>query len=289
MKRVLLLLCSLLFAASVKAEEFCDICNGLSLLNPDGIIRIFGSTPTCGEAQASGYFELVSSDACSIVQAEAKSPCGCIDEDEPGPCDVCGADRGIGSPDGLINLNGDLITCAATQALADSDGITIAKCLLLQESNSACGCVDEDLPDETIVEEPTRIPILRRSNRPTVAPSGRPTVTCFGCGGPPRSGGGSDRPTGKPTGEPTLVPSGKPSSSSAPSYEPSFEPSSGPSSEPSLVPSAVPTPVIGQNIIEATRPTAIPPVVRENPSAASRTSGMVGMLLLSLQTWAILL
>jgi hypothetical protein len=71
-----------------------------------------------------------------------------------------------------------------------------------------------------------------------------------------------------------------------PSAMPSIYPSVAPSVS-STGPSAVPTPVIDPNRVPTptTSPTDAPSL--EISSAAPRTSGMVGMLLLSLLTWAI--
>jgi hypothetical protein len=68
--------------------------------------------------------------------------------------------------------------------------------------------------------------------------------------------------------------------STYPSVAPSVSPSVMPSTYPSTGPSAVPTPVIGQKIIPAS------PKETEN-SAAARTSGKAGMLLISLLSWVI--
>jgi hypothetical protein len=62
-------------------DPVCDICDGLSILNPNGVIVVNGSRLSCEEAQAVGNAELIAPDMCSTVQANAKSPCGCIDED----------------------------------------------------------------------------------------------------------------------------------------------------------------------------------------------------------------
>jgi hypothetical protein len=137
----------------------CDICDGSPIQNPNGVIMINGSMLTCEEAQNIGNAGLISPDTCSIVQAEAISPCDCTDEVPTEPCDICGPDSVIGTPNGIIFIDGDSITYSEAQVLADSDGVTDDTCSSLQDSNSACSCIDEDRPDEPcdICEPPSVI------------------------------------------------------------------------------------------------------------------------------------
>jgi hypothetical protein len=119
-------------------ELFCDIL--FQLLFSRTVLIHQGSMLTCADAQALGNAGLISSDTCSIVQDNAQSPCGCIDQDEP--CSICLPDQTIGTPNGLIPFKGGVISCANAQDLAN-EGVPPADCLVLQNSNSVCGCVDE--------------------------------------------------------------------------------------------------------------------------------------------------
>jgi hypothetical protein len=95
-------------------------------------------------------------------------------------------------------------------------------------------------------------------------------------------------PAAMPSSMPSAVPSAVPSAahSAVPSTNPSVAPSVSLSAYPSTGPSAVPTPVLIENIVAAPSPAPSLRVTAEN-SAASRSSGVLGMLMLSMLTWVI--
>jgi hypothetical protein len=95
-------------------------------------------------------------------------------------------------------------------------------------------------------------------------------------------------PTTMPATMPSTAPSTTPSTapSTAPSTNPSVAPSVSPSAEPSTGPSAEPTPVLIENVVAAPSPAPSLGVTADN-STAPRSSGVLGMLLLSMLPWVI--
>jgi hypothetical protein len=172
-----------------------------------------------------------------------------------------------------MNINGAMLTCGEeVQAAGHAGLISPEVCAVVQvEAVDTCGCFDPvcDICDGLPILNPGSFIMINGLN-----------FTCeeaedFGNAGllPPNT---------------CIIAQAEAQSSCGCIAEDTRAP--GASVSPSVSPSAVPTLVIGQNIDPADTPngpTGDPRTPTGAPSAAHRTSGMVGVLLLSLLTWFI--
>jgi hypothetical protein len=74
-------LASIACFCQVQIPASCDICDGLTIIDNEGILFVEGNYITCGEAQEMGLVgQFQNPGTCSIVQAGAIEVCGCEPE-----------------------------------------------------------------------------------------------------------------------------------------------------------------------------------------------------------------
>lgn len=191
--------------------EYCDICSGGILTNPNATIPFLDTS--CLYADYVGSSSLLADYLCGPVQALAFDACGCEGGNRPFICTACPDDGMITNPDVEVNLTSfdlGIATCAEVQLYAPYVsayyGLDMYSCPFFQAIVAdPCGCqapMTTPAPVEAMtpapVEAMTPAPVEPMTPAPMTpmtptAPAADPTAApVIAPTEAPTSGGGAD-------------------------------------------------------------------------------------------------